>query len=802
MAALPERPPWIAVGLISGTALAYEVLLTRLFALVHWHHLVATVISLALLGYGASGTFLALAQHRVRERFAVVFLSNAALFALGMLACFALAQAIPLDPQAVSWEPTQLLRLAAVYLVLALPFFGAANCIGLALWRHAARIPRLYSVDLLGAGVGALTVVVLLQLLHPAVVLPVLVVLGLLGTAAAAFELRRGRAAAVAFAVVVAGVLWQRGAVALHPAAYKDLARTLDVVGAQVETTTSGAMGVVTVVRNDRVPLRAAPGMSLLASELPPEQRAVFVDGDARGALDRSSPGAPPGYLRDLVSAFPYAVLRAPRVLVVGAGAGGRVLQALAHGAREVVAVEGSPQLVELPCRHYRTFTAACSTPRAHWRVTEVRAFLAGLPQAFDLIGVSASADLAGTDALSETYELTVEAFAQYLDHLTPRGLLALDGPTRLPPRLALRLVATARAALAARGVAEAGRHVAMLRGWQQFALLVSATPIDPERAAALREFARTRAFDLVWLPDLEPDEPNRYQRLAEPRFHAGAAALLGPAAGAFAYAFDVTPATDDRPYARLFTRARDLGEALGAAEGVGGSRLDAGFVMAAATLVQALAAGALFILLPLVGRRRTGRAGGHGWAWRTPLYFGLIGLAFLFVEIAWIQRLQLFLGHPIYATAVALEAFLVFAGLGSLACQRLAEAAAPARLRLAVVAIVVIGLSYVFGLPTLLYRLADLPDWTRVLVSIALLAPLAFAMGMPFPLALRALGSEAPGLVPWAWAVNGCASVVSAVAAPLLAAAVGFSGLLLMGLTCYLVLPAVFSRSAAGDRA
>jgi hypothetical protein len=150
----------------------------------------------------------------------------------------------------------------------------------------------------------------------------------------------------------------------------------------------------------------------------------------------------------------------------------------------------------------------------------------------------------------------------------------------------------------------------------------------------------------------------------------------------------------------------------------------------------------------------------------------------------------------------VVLAAFLVFAGLGSLACQRLAEAAAPARLRLAVVAIVVIGLSYVFGLPTLLYRLADLPDWTRVLVSIALLAPLAFAMGMPFPLALRALGSEAPGLVPWAWAVNGCASVVSAVAAPLLAAAVGFSGLLLMGLTCYLVLPAVFSRSAAGDRA
>jgi hypothetical protein len=396
-----------------------------------------------------------------------------------------------------------------------------------------------------------------------------------------------------------------------------------------------------------------------------------------------------------------------------------------------------------------------------------------------------------------EDYDLTVEAFTQYLEHLSARGVLAVDGPTRLPPRLTLRLVATARAALEALGAVEPARHIAMIRGWQRFTLLVSREPLTAEAGGAVRAFAEGRAFDLVWLPDLQRAEVNRFQRLAEPYFHDGVAAVLttGPQAGAH-YAYRIAPATDDRPYPYRFSRWGDLQEWSWDRRGAGGG-VDAGFAMSVATLLQALVIGALLIVVPLAMLPRETPHGGRGWRWRVPLYFGLLGLAFLFVEIAWIQQLMLFLGHPVYATAVVLAGFLVFAGLGSQASQDQTGGRGARRLALAVSAIVVLGALYVAFLPGVLAGLADLPGWLRVGVGLLTIAPLAFAMGMPFPIGLRAVAADAPGLVPWAWGVNGCASVVSAVAAPLLAMEVGFSGLVVAGLVGYFFVALLIPRAS-----
>ena len=155
--------PALAVGLISAAALGYEILLLRIFAIVHWHHLVATAISLALLGFGASGTFIAVFRNALERRFAAVFVANAMLFGLSSLACPALGQRLPFDPQALSWEPAQLLYLAGTFLLLSVPFFAAANCVGLALTTYRDQIPRLYGYDLLGAGLGALLLLVALS---------------------------------------------------------------------------------------------------------------------------------------------------------------------------------------------------------------------------------------------------------------------------------------------------------------------------------------------------------------------------------------------------------------------------------------------------------------------------------------------------------------------------------------------------------------------------------------------------------------------------------------------------------------
>ena len=185
--------PSVSVALISATALAYEVLLTRLFAIVQWHHFAYMVISIALLGFGASGTFLAL-KPRLVERFEPAYIINLMLFGVSVLPCFLVAQRLAVHPEQLLWEPAQMLRVTAVYLLLTLPFFFAANAIGLALTRFRHTVPRVYAADLIGAGFGSIAVVGLLYLLFPINVLRVLSVLGLVAAVIGGLELRSSRA--------------------------------------------------------------------------------------------------------------------------------------------------------------------------------------------------------------------------------------------------------------------------------------------------------------------------------------------------------------------------------------------------------------------------------------------------------------------------------------------------------------------------------------------------------------------------------------------------------------------------------
>lgn len=798
-------PPLTAVGLISAGALAYEILLTRIFAIVHWHHLVAIAISLALLGYGASGTFLAIVARRLKPHFAAAFIGNALLFSLSSLACVALAQRLPFDPQALSWDPWQTLYLGATFFILAVPFFAAANCIGLALWQFQDDIPRLYGFDLIGAGLGASLVLLGLSIAHPAHALLAVFTIGMLVCASAAYSLRWHwrTVALIALLVTAGGMVFVQPSV--HPAAYKDLARAMSVYGAHLETELSGVAGTVSLVRNEQVPVRYAAGLSLQSNALPPPQSAVFVDGDAAGTLaDYSRGDASRTYLHDLVSALPYALRHISRVAVVNAGTGERVHQAIALGASGITAIEPNPQLYALACERYRKLgPRSCDPSRVNWQIEGGRAALAASTQLFDLISLAADADPAGLDALNIDFDFTRQALQIYLNRLTPAGMLMVEGPTQVPPRLSMRLLETADAALRAQGIAEPASHIAMIRGWQRFVLLVSTMPLDAADETAVRTFAERHAFDLIWLPHIRPGDANRHQQLSEPQFYQRAAAILSPSP-TMALAdsrYRLGALDDNRPFPTLSTRWQEWRQALGHGERAEIAQLDAGLLIGTLTLALATLAGIVLIALPLLWLDRPRR--GHvttGQGVRTLAYFGLLGLAFLFLEIAWIQRLQLFLGHPVYATTAVLAAFLLFAGLGSLWAQRRADAHKRHSLVPAVAAILALSLVYLWFVPGWLAQLAGLSIGVRVGVVLLLLAPLAFAMGIPFPTGLRQLGLASPALIPWAWGINGCTSVISAAAAPLLAIEIGFDGLIVLAVGAYLMLPLVRPAAAAAS--
>jgi hypothetical protein len=586
---------------------------------------------------------------------------------------------------------------------------------------------------------------------------------------------------------------WGRPGV--EPAVYKDLARSLSVQGASVDKELSGVAGVVTVVRNDRVPLRSAPGLSLQAPIMPPPQRAVFLDGDAVGAIGvHRDPAQAAEYFGHLVSALPFVLRQPTRVAVLHAAVRQGVPQAISLGATQITAIEPTPQLYDLVCGTYPDLTGrACDTSLVDCGFQQPRTFLAAHSRHFDLITLNAEEDAAGTDALKINFDLTIEAFGSYLQHLSERGLVAVEGGTRVPPRLALRLLQTARDALLRSGVEHPDRHIAMIRGWQRFVLLVSKTPLTGDDESAVRRFSTSLGFDLIWLPHIQAADANRFQVLHEPYFYRAAAALFNTSTGhepVFEH-YRLQAMDDDRPFPLLFTRWSVWWGVIVSGDKDAVSRLDAGLLIGTLILALVAIASLVFILLPLwLMRQALPASASPGPRFQTLLYFGLLGIAFLFLEIGWIQRLQLFLGHPVYATTALISAFLIFAGLGSLWSQGSAEYRVAATLRLSIATIILFSLVYLLFLPDWLEHLAGLSILGRIIVVFLLLAPLAFAMGIPFSTGLRRLGNSASHLVPWAWGINGCASVISAAIAPLLAVETGFSGLMMAAAGAYLLLP------------
>ncbi|MCC8362955.1 hypothetical protein LK996_07685 [Lysobacter sp. A6] len=777
-----------AIALVSAGALGYQLLLLRWLAIAHWHPLAVVIISLALLGHGASGSALSVAGARAVARFDVLFPAAAIAFAACAILVLPLAAAIPFNGLELAWNPRQLGWFAMLYLVLSVPFFFAACCFGLAFARFGSDIPRLYGADLLGAGAGAIVALVLLRWLP---VERAVVTVATFGLAAALVMLPMRRALWLGVPLAVLAFVASTRPPTPPVNEFKALAKALLVRDARVIASREGAYGWVTVLESPRVPLRHAPGLSLSNLQEPPRQLGVFLDGDAAGVIvDRRDPAAL-AYLRRSTSALPYAVRARSNVLVLGAGAGIDVAQALAAGARRVDAVERDARIVALVRGPYASLAAHLyDDPRVRVRIADARGFLRHDRARYDLIvfaqGTSFAAGSAGVQAVAEDYGATVEALHDARERLAEGGIVAITAWDKQPPRDALKVFATA---------AEAGRDadpaasIAMLRNWDAWTLIAKRGAFTSEEVGRIRAFADAQGFDLVHVPGIRANDANRIHVLPRDDAFLGAQELLSPRAHAYIrdYKFDIAPARDDRPYFANFFRWSTLPElwrlrAQGAAV-----LLDSGYLLLVAALVQAIPLGAALVLLPLLVLPRASGVS----RWRAGVYFVALGLGFLFIEIACLSRLPLLVGHPLLAFGAGLAGFLAFAGLGSTWAQgwiARSRDAMPRMARMAVLAIA-FGLAWhLFAYPLALSIGAAWPPWVRAGLALVTIAPVAFAMGLPFPLGLSRLAREAPAFVPWAWGLNGCASVVAAIAALLVALHVGLVATLAIALIVYAI--------------
>lgn len=786
-----DKPPCLSIALISAGALAYEILLMRLFSIIQWHHFAYMIISLALLGYGASGTYLSLYRKRLLTYFPQNFVSNILLFGISSLLFYLLAQQIPFNPQEILWDAQQPLYLMLLYLCLALPFFFVANAIGLALMQYRQDISRLYAADMLGAGAGSLAIVLLLFIAFPNDSLRFISAIGIATAAIACWELRLyQRLKWVLLLVALLPLILPGTWLAMNISPYKGLSQTLRITGAELVTEYSSPLGMLSVVKNSVVPLRHAPGLSLNATQEPPAQIGVFTDGDAMTVINEHSTDDTKfesfAYLDQLTSAAPYHLQQPQKVLVLGAGGGSDVLQAHYHGVESIDAVELNPQMVDLLQQDYAQFSGGLyKENKTKLHTTEARGFVTSSDAQYDLIQVALldafSASSAGLYALSESYLYTVEALQEYLQHVTPDGYLAISRWIKLPPRDTLKLFATAVAAINGSGVKDATHRIMLIRSWQTSTLLIKNGSFNAQEIKALKAFCEQRAFDLAYYPGMPAVQANRFNRLRESVYYQAASALLSDERDAFIknYKFNIQPATDDKPYFFNFLKWSVLPEVFTLMGRGGMPLLEWGYLVLVATLVQALVLSLMLIVLPLLLIRRaepksTSLEISH---WQVFGYFTALGLGFLFIEIAFIQKFILLLHHPLYSVSVVLVSFFIFAGMGSAFSKRYSSANDHASgVKWAVMGICCLGVVYLLLLGPVFSLILDWPMLAKAILSIVFIAPLAFCMGMPFPLGLSLLGDRAQHLIPWAWGVNGCASVLSAVLATLLAIHFGFT--------------------------
>jgi len=796
----------VALFILSGAILGLELVLVRALGIGHWHHFSYLVISTALLGFGGGGTLVTIfSRSLAKNPHKAAWLSCAAM-AVAIPLVFSVSQLVPLDELQLIWDGRQVLYLLAYYLLFFIPFFFGAVAIAVIFTSLGQKAHKLYFFNMAGSGLGAAAAVVLMYGNSPTSLLLIISATGFL--ASALFACRFSRVTSVPTVVLGAICVAAFSSIGPWPLALrisenKALVYYRNLPGARTIATRYSPLARVDCIAAPGI--RSFAGLSLAYTGPLPEQTAIITDADGVSAVNRFENMSELDCLRHTTSALAYQLTTEPNVCVIGAGGGSDVAQALAFGAAKVTAVEMNRQVIDLVRNELREFSSGIYERNdVDLVIAEGRSFLETTQQQFDLINISLldsfSASAAGLYALNESHLYTIESIEQCLARLNETGVLSITRLIKMPPRDSLKMLATVTEALVRRNIANPADHIMMIRSYSTATIVVSPQPFTDAQIEAARKFALENSFDLVHIPTIKPDEANRFDVLDIPYYYNAGQAILSDNREAFYQSYDyyIRPATDDRPYFFDFFRFRSLPKMI---RTLGRRWLlfsEWGYIVLFANLIQAIITSAILILLPagVCTNLRSIRRGKLA----ILTYFLLLGFCYMFVEMAFIQKMTLLIGRPVLGVAVTLAGFLLFSGCGSLASERCYGLFSKKSLlvRTAVAAIVLSVAADILLFRAAFDFLVGLREPLRIVVGIAVSAPAAFFMGVPFPAALRCVHSRTEALLAWGWAANGFASVVGAVLGTLLAVSTGFTAVAILAAGLY-VIAAVISPKLVG---
>jgi spermidine synthase len=769
----------LTLALSSFSALLLELALTRLFSVVLFYHFAFLAISIALLGLGAGGVYAHVRQQALKRH---------TMRGIACACAVVTAIAIPIALEVVLHIPVSLkltggnfIRLTAIYACSAVPFFLTGVQFAVIFARESSRIPRLYGADLAGGALACLALVPLLNWMGgPNTILFSALIAAVAAIVWSPSARTRKQTIGIAAALALLMIVNRSG-------------KLMDVVwakGIRRENVEFSRWNAISRVEVDR----AADG-----------GRLIVIDADANTFIMNADPRHWEGsQWQEHLMSSPAAAVNAIRprgdYAIIGPGGGVDVLRAVANGSPSVTGIEINPIIANTIMRdRYADYAYHLyQLPQVHLQVSDGRSFIRNASSQYDVVEMTLvdtwASTAAGAFALSENNLYTTQAFREYFQHLKPDGMIAVTRWEFQVPREALRVASVASEALHESGVQDVSRHFIVVAQDEldedgiNVSVLAKKSEFTTEEENAVRQYvAAHEPLQVLYTPSERQD--NAFSGLIRSN---------DPYGFSQSYPYNVTPVRDNAPFFFCTVKAGKILR-LGSDDAMDW-KVNLGIAVLGMLLLISVVAVVVFLMLPLLVSRAASSQPGL-----VLLYFVAIGLGYILVEVTFIQRFVLFLGHPTYALTVVIFLMLLSSGAGSVVSRSWLSYSRQVWVPLAAISAALI--IYVGVLPGLLDHFVGAPFPAKLVISAALLAPLGFVMGMPFPTGLRALAERVDretqaNSIEWAWAMNAGSSVLGSVLAIVIAIQFGFNVTLACGAVAYALALLLNPKLRAGTSA
>jgi hypothetical protein len=784
-----QKKLFFIILLCSSSTLAYEITLTRIFSISLWYHFAFMIISIAMLGIGASGTFLSLFPK----------LGNASLLCTyclflgsGISLSYLLANQIPFDPVKLSWSKAQILYIGLYYITLSVPFFLTGLIVSQSLSLYSEKSGLIYSADLLGAGLGAAGILSVMAFTAPEKAVFILSSIALVATFFC------GGRKLIMISIILIGI--NTSLIIFHPlfinlriSHYKGLQMALRYPGAEHLKTYYSSFSRIDTFSSPAV--RFAPGLSFTYLEELPKQIGFSIDGGDINAITDVREKSALKFLQYLPSALPYEINKhmlppcsllnkEDSFLIVDSGGGVQSLIADYYGFSNVYKTERNHLLREILQKDFHEFS--CGIYSENTWTGLGRSWLKKINKHFEIIDISLMGSIpSGTFGISEDYRLTVEAFKEYITHLKPEGMMSINLFILPPARIELRIVDTAITALEERGIKDAENHIAAIRSWGTICILIKKSAFSSHEIETIKAFSGDLGFDLIYYPGIREEEINIHIRMPSNEYFTAFKNLLNPETRddfIKNYVFDIKAVRDENPFFHYYLKMRNINDIYRIMGEKWQYLIEEGYILLAVFL-QVFFISLILILLPTITlQKATAEIISSNLNILT--YFAFLAIGFMSLEITFVQKMILPLENPSYAIATVLVSILTSSGIGSLLSYRLKS------LGSSFICLIITFLIIVYSilLPVLSDIISPYPLPLKVIMAFFIIMPAGLLIGIPFPTGLKILGERNRSLIPLAWAINGCLSVLAPVLTVMIAIDFGFKRVLWLSALSYLL--------------